>query len=75
MTDNFNLDTMEFYRLLIIFSENHDYEGVYNDWKAANKAFNEATNHPFAIGANLYECEFVNNKLEDKNRILNWLKK
>lgn len=66
---------MELYRLVIIFSKTHNYEGIYNKRSAASNAFNKAADHPFAIGANLYECEWVNNKLEDKNRIMNWIKK
>lgn len=43
---------------------------VYNDEKAARKALAEADRNPHVWGAKLYDCEFVNGKLETTNCIV-----
>lgn len=61
---------MKLYKLSIVYSEHHMTNDVYNDEKAARKALAEADRNPHVWGAKLYDCEFVNGKLETTNCIV-----
>lgn len=61
---------MEFYKLSVVFSEHHMTEDIFNDASVARKALADADRNPNVWGAKLYNCEFVNGKLETKDCIV-----
>lgn len=61
---------MKFYKLSIVYSERHMTEDIFNDERAARKAFAEADRNPNVWGAKLYNCKFVGGKPETTDCIV-----
>ena len=65
---------MKFYRLIEVWSGTQRAENVFNDEAVARAEFESVSRNPFVNGARLYEAEFVDGKLRDKECVAEYLK-